>query len=169
MISSLHLPGLQVIKLSSDQLRNCPTVSVDVSGPSLQTGTIIFESSAYLKERSRHRARIRLFRFARGTTLIEIAVYNYFASYLWWWVNKCSAHTRHQISFVRSVFIQIVVISIEFLCYQLKGNGNIFFIFSFERTFKSIYIILFYSFFISCLLLQIFWSKGMKCPPSSIF
>jgi hypothetical protein len=49
MISSSHLPRLQVIKLSSDQLRNCPTVSVDVSGPSLQTGTIIFESSAYLK------------------------------------------------------------------------------------------------------------------------
>jgi hypothetical protein len=44
-----------------------------------------------------------------------------------------------------------------------------FFIFSFERTFKTIYIILFYRFFISCLLLQIFWSKGMKCPPSSIF
>jgi hypothetical protein len=29
----------------------------------------------------------------------------------------------------------------------LKGNGNIFLIFSFERTFKTIYIILFYCFF----------------------
>ena len=37
----------------------------------------------------------------------------------------------------------------------LKGNGNIYFIFSFERTFKTIYNTLL-PFFISCLLLQIF-------------
>jgi hypothetical protein len=44
------------------------------------------------------------------------------------------------------------------------------FLFSHLKELLRLYIILFLPFFfISCLFLQIFWSKGMTCSPSSIF
>jgi hypothetical protein len=51
---------------------------------------------------------------------------------------------------------------------KLKWNGNIF-LFTHLKEHLKPYIKLFYRFFISCLLLQIFWLKGIKCPPSLIF
>jgi hypothetical protein len=49
-----------------------------------------------------------------------------------------------------------------------KGNG-IYFLFSHWKELLRLYVKLFYLYFISCLLLRIFWSKEMKSPPSSIF
>jgi preprotein translocase subunit SecG len=48
---------------------------------------------------------------------------------------------------------------------ELKGKWQYILLFSHLKKLLRVYIILFYHFFISCLLLQIFWSKGMKCPP----
>jgi hypothetical protein len=60
------------------------------------------------------------------------------------------------------------VVILPLSTFLLKRIGNINFIFSFERTFETIYIKIFYRFFISCLVLEIFSLAVMRCPPSWI-